>query len=140
MSQHLPKYLVSTWGDHFAMITPSGDADLDAANAELRHSIGEFHLWTPSETPQATDLCFVVMRQARFRTPHPNWQHLPHVYKKTTIAEHHQKHLTGWAKVAFTAAQQQDGSYNFGPLAIASGHDVVDLAFSLHAIMPAFEP
>lgn len=140
MNTHLPKYLVGTWGDNAAMMTPSGDAATDAVNAALRHSIGEFHLWTPSETPQPGDLCFIVMRQARMRTPHPNWQHLPHVYRRTTIAEHHQAKLTGYAKTAFSAAQQQDGSYNFGQLVIAPTHDVVDLAFSLHAIMPVFEP
>lgn len=141
MSTHVPKYLLSTWGDHAAICLPdpTDKAACDVA-AAVRHSIGEYHLWTPSETPQPGDLCFVVMRQARFRTPHPNWQHLPHVYKRTTIAEHHQKNLTGWAAAGFTAAQQLDGSYHFGQLVIAVDHDMVDLAFSLHAIMPVFEP
>lgn len=141
MSTLLPKYLVSTWGDHAAACFPDlTDPDAVAAAAVLRHSIGEYHLWTPSESPAAADLCFVVMRQARFRDPHPAWQHLPHVYKRTTIAEHHQKKLTGWAAAAFTAAKTQDGGYAFGPLVIAPDHDVVDLAFALHALHPVFEP
>lgn len=141
MSTHLPKYLLSTWGDHYTTAFPDLKdlAACDAA-AELRHTIGEYHIWTPSETPQPGDLCFVVMRQARHRQPHPNWVHLPHVYKNTTISDHHKKKLKGWAKDSFDKALQQDGSYTFGQLIIQSDHDVVDLALSLHAIHPVFEP
>lgn len=141
MSTHVPKYLLSTWGDHLTTAFPDlkDQAACDAA-ADLRHSIGEYHIWTPSETPQAGDLSFVVMRQARFRQPHPNWHHLPIIYKHTLIADHHKKKMTGWAKAAFDKALQQDGSYVFGHLIIQPDHDVVDLALSLHAIHPVFEP
>lgn len=146
MSAHLPKYLLGLWSHHTSMSTPAntGDPDkdlmLDLANAELRHSIGEYHVWTPSETPAAGDLCFVVMRQARHRQPHPEWQMLPHVYKHTSIQDHHKQKLTGWAKAHFDNARLPDGSYKFGALHVAAGHDVVDLALALHDIQPVFEP
>lgn len=146
MTTHIPTYHIGQWADHLQMSTPSNtgdpaqDAANDEANAYLRHTIGEYHMWTPSENPQPGDVCFVVMRQAKMRQPHPNWQRLPHVLKRTTIAEHHQKHLNGHAKAAFDAARQADGSYVFGKLVIASDHDMVDMATALHEIMPVFEP
>jgi len=143
---HLPKYLVGRWGHHLQLFAPDlTDAATVAAAGEQRHFIGEYHCWTPraldsDDPPQPDDLMFIVMRQARIRTPHPAWQALPHVYRRTTIADHHAQTLSGYAKAAFDKAQRPDKSYVFGPLVIQPHHDVVELAFSLAAIHPGFEP
>ncbi|MHB8414008.1 MAG: hypothetical protein ACYDB1_01240 [Acidiferrobacteraceae bacterium] len=125
----LPRYFIGTWQTHLDL---AAGKILDANGRRL--DVGEYHGWTPDESPTDSSVFFVVMKSSHGK-PHPHWRAMPHLLDTTPVKVH----------LAPPAGQTENRTSLLAAWAqmtvpITDTDTTFSLACKLHKQMPVFEP